>query len=117
MGIEGGFFVKQGTKQLIIQTGSLVSGFMVWVLISSLMPFIRADINLTSTQIAWATAIPVILGSILRVPIGYWTNRFGARRIFIICFIILLFPIVVISYSHSFYTLLLGGLILGLGGA
>ena len=27
------------------------------------------------------TAVPVILGSVLRIPIGYWTNRFGAKKI------------------------------------
>jgi MFS transporter, NNP family, nitrate/nitrite transporter len=107
----------QGTKQLFIQTGSLIAGFMVWVLISSLMPFIQADILLTSTQIAWATAVPVILGSLLRVPIGYWTNRFGARVLFTVSFITLLVPISLISYANTLSMLILGGFMLGIGGA
>lgn len=49
---------------------------MVWVILSSLMPYIKADIPLTAGQISMVTAVPVILGSILRIPIGYWTNRF-----------------------------------------
>ncbi|MBT2725351.1 MFS transporter [Bacillus sp. ISL-75] len=109
--------MKQGSKQLIIQTGSLVAGFMVWVLISSLMPFIKVDIQLTSSQIAWTTAVPVILGSLLRVPIGYWTNRYGARILFTISFIILLIPIALLSYANSLLTLILGGFLLGIGGA
>jgi NNP family nitrate/nitrite transporter-like MFS transporter len=109
--------MNQGTKQLFIQTGSLVAGFMAWVLISSLMPFIIADINLTSSQIAWATAVPVILGSLLRVPIGFWTNRYGARTLFTISFIILLLPIVLISYANSLFMLIVGGFLLGIGGA
>jgi MFS transporter, NNP family, nitrate/nitrite transporter len=109
--------MNQGTKQLYIQTGSLIAGFMVWVLISSLMPFIKMDIHLTSTQQAWVTAVPVILGSLLRVPIGYWTNRYGARKLFSISFIVLLLPIALLSYANSLLTLLLGGFILGIGGA
>ncbi|MFP5107730.1 MFS transporter [Neobacillus sp. C211] len=109
--------MKQGSKQLIIQTGSLVAGFMVWVLISSLMPFIKVDIQLTSSQIAWTTAVPVILGSLLRIPIGYWTNRYGARILFTISFIILLIPIALLSYANSLLTLILGGFLLGIGGA
>ncbi|WML40145.1 NarK/NasA family nitrate transporter [Neobacillus sp. OS1-2] len=109
--------MKQGTKQLIIQTGSLVAGFMVWVLISSLMPFIKEDIPLSSTQIAWATAVPVILGSLLRVPIGFWANRFGARILFTISFIILLVPIALLSFANSILMLILGGFLLGIGGA
>jgi MFS transporter, NNP family, nitrate/nitrite transporter len=109
--------MNQGTKQLFIQTGSLIAGFMVWVLISSLMPFIKMDIHLTSTQQAWVTAVPVILGSLLRVPIGYWTNKYGARKLFSISFIVLLLPIALLSYANSLLTLLLGGFILGIGGA
>lgn len=109
--------MKQGTKQLIIQTSSLIAGFMVWVLLSSLMPFIKSDVQLTSTQQAWVTAVPVILGSILRVPIGYWTNRFGARTLFTISFLVMLIPIAIISYAHTLFMLLLGGFILGIGGA
>lgn len=109
--------MNQGKKQLVIQTSSLIAGFMVWVLLSSLMPFIKSDIQLTSTQQAWVTAVPVILGSILRVPIGYWTNRFGARTLFSISFLIMLIPIAIISYANSLFTLLLGGFLLGVGGA
>src|SRR5690348_4365910 len=106
--------MKRGTKQLIIQTASLIAGFMVWVLISSLMPYIHTDIKLTSTQQAWATAVPVILGSILRVPIGYWTNKYGARILFSVSFLLLLLPIALISYAHSLLVLLIGGFLLGI---
>jgi NNP family nitrate/nitrite transporter-like MFS transporter len=109
--------MNHGTKHLIIQTASLIVGFMVWVLISSLMPYIHIDIKLTSTQQAWATAVPVILGSVLRVPIGYWTNKLGARILFSISFLILLLPIALISYANSLFLLILGGFLLGIGGA
>lgn len=109
--------MSQGAKQLYIQTTSLIAGFMVWVLISSLMPYIQADIKLSPTQISWATAVPVILGSLLRVPIGYWTNRFGARTLFTISFIVLLLPIGILSIANSLLMLILGGLMLGIGGA
>lgn len=109
--------MNQRTRQLFVQTASLVAGFMVWVLISSLMPYIQTDIKLSSTEIAWATAIPVILGSLLRVPIGFWTNRYGARILFTISFIILLIPIAIIGYADSLFMLVLGGFFLGVGGA
>lgn len=103
--------------QLILQTGSLVAGFMVWVILSSLMPFIKADISLSENQIAWVTAAPVILGSLLRIPLGFWTNRYGARVIFTISFLLLVLPVFIIGTAHSFFTLIIGGLLLGIGGA
>ncbi len=103
--------------QLPLQTLSLVIGFMVWVIISSLLPFITEDIPLAPHQLAWVSAIPVILGSILRIPFGYWTNRFGARIMFFIGLLILIAPVFYISLADSFFDLLVGGLFLGVGGA
>ncbi|MCM3397739.1 MFS transporter [Oceanobacillus profundus] len=109
--------LKKTGLQLSLQTSSLVVGFMVWVLISSLMPYITADIPLTSGQASIITAIPVILGSLMRIPIGFYADRFGARIIFLISFLILLFPVFYLSAASSFTDLVIGGLILGIGGA
>ncbi|MEC1262608.1 MFS transporter [Bacillus swezeyi] len=103
--------------QLPLQTFSLIVGFMVWVMNSSLMTYIKQDISLSSGQLSWVTAIPVILGSVLRVPIGYWTNRFGARRIFLISLLFLILPVYYLSLADSFADLLIAGLFLGIGGA
>ncbi|RKQ30745.1 nitrate/nitrite transporter [Oceanobacillus halophilus] len=109
--------MKKPGLQLSLQTSSLVVGFMVWVLISSLMSYITVDIPLTSGQASIVTAIPVILGSLLRIPIGFYADRFGARLIFLISFLILLFPVFYLSVADSFADLVIGGLILGVGGA
>ncbi|WP_138494216.1 MFS transporter [Paenibacillus pinistramenti] len=103
--------------QLPLQTGSLIASFMCWVLISSLMVYIKADIPLTSGQAAWVTAIPVILGSVLRIPVGFLTNRFGARLMFVISFLALLLPIGYLGFAHSFWDLIISGFFLGIGGA
>ena len=103
--------------QLPLHTLNLVVGFMVWVLISSLLPFIKEDINIPDGQLALVTAVPVILGSILRIPLGFYANQFGARKIFLISFISLLFPVYYISIADSLADLLIGGLFLGIGGA
>lgn len=103
--------------QLPLQTGNLVASFMCWVLISSLMANIKTDIPLTSSQSAWATAIPVILGSVLRIPAGFLTNRYGARVLFMISFLALLLPIAYLGYAHSFMDLMISGFFLGIGGA
>ena len=103
--------------QLPLQTANLVVGFMVWVLISSLLPFITEDIAIAPEKLAIVTAVPVVLGSILRMPLGYYANVFGARIIFMISFILLLFPVFYISETSSFTGLIIGGTFLGIGGA
>ncbi|MBU5468414.1 MFS transporter [Virgibacillus sp. MSJ-26] len=114
---KGRINVQKKTLQLSLQTSNLVVSFMIWVLISSLMPSIQEDIALTSFQVSIVTAIPVILGSVLRIPIGFYTDRFGARSLFVISFLALLFPVFYISTATTFTDLVIGGLILGIGGA
>lgn len=109
--------MKVERLQLPLQTVSLTLGSMVWVILSSLMPFIQEDISLTSAQLAWTTAIPILVGSVMRIPFGYWTNRYGARRLFIISFLLLLAPVYWVSQADSFGDLILGGFLLGIGGA
>lgn len=109
--------MKVKKVQLPLQTFILISGFMLWVILSSLMPFIKEDISLSAGEQTLVTAIPVILGSILRVPIGYWTNRFGARKVTLISFLLLLFPVFYISVADSYADLLIGGLFIGISGA
>ncbi|HLQ72818.1 MAG TPA: MFS transporter [Bacillota bacterium] len=103
--------------QLPLQTSNLVVGFMVWVLISSLLPYIREDIAIAPDKVAIVTAIPVVLGSILRIPLGYYANVFGARVIFFVSFILLLPPVYYISVANSTLDLIIGGTFLGIGGA
>ena len=60
----------EGRRQLALQTVDLTAGFMVWVALSSLLPSIRQDIAIPAEQVGLVTAVPVVLGSVLRVPMG-----------------------------------------------
>ena len=91
----------KGGFQLTLQTLSLVVGFMAWSIISPLMPYISQDIKINPGQLSIILAIPVILGSILRVPFGYLTNIIGAKWVFFCSFIILLFPIFFLGQAQS----------------
>lgn len=104
-------------RQLALQTGSLVAAFMVWVILSTLLPFIRQDIALSADEAALVTAVPVILGSVLRIPFGYWANLVGARVVFTASFVALLAPVLFLSGARTFADLVAGGVFLGIGGA
>lgn len=109
--------MKKGVSQLTLQTLSLVAGFMTWSIISPLMPFISQDVDISPGQISVILAIPVILGSVLRVPFGYLTNIVGAKWVFFWSFIVLLLPIFLLGQAQSPGMLMLSGFFLGIGGA
>ena len=100
--IEEVIYMKKSNRILFLQTLSQVVGFMIWVVLAGLMPFIKEDIHLEPSQIALLTAVPVVLGSLLRIPFSYLTNRFGSRKVFGWGFILLVLPVYYISISHSF---------------
>lgn len=114
---EGENNMKKGVYQLTLQTLSLIVGFMAWSIISPLMPFITQDIQISASQVSVILAIPVILGSVLRVPFGYLTNIIGAKWVFFSSFIILLFPIFFLGQAQSTTMLMVCGFFLGVGGA
>lgn len=109
--------MKKGVSQLTLHTLSLVAGFMAWSIISPLMPFISQDVDISPGQISVILAIPVILGSVLRVPFGYLTNIVGAKWVFFWSFIVLLLPIFLLGQAQSPGMLMLSGFFLGIGGA
>ena len=76
--------------QLPLQTADLIAGFMAWVILSSLLPAIKQDIVIPENQLALLTAVPVVLGSVLRVPFGYLADLLGARVMFTASFVLLL---------------------------
>lgn len=110
-------YKTKGGFQLTLQTLSLVMGFMAWSIISPLMPYISQDVKVNPGQLSIILAIPVILGSILRVPFGYLTNIIGAKWVFFCSFVILLFPIFFLGQAQTPGMLMLSGFFLGVGGA
>ena len=62
--------MKQPKALLPLQTASLILGFAVWGILSSLIVFIQEGISLTPGQLSLVTAVPVVLGSLLRIPFG-----------------------------------------------
>lgn len=110
-------YKTKGGFQLTLQTLSLVVGFMAWSIVSPLMPYISQDVKVNPGQLSIILAIPVILGSILRVPFGYLTNIIGAKWVFFCSFVILLFPIFFLGQAQTPGMLMLSGFFLGVGGA
>ncbi|MGK0554711.1 nitrate/nitrite transporter [Macrococcus capreoli] len=106
-----------GKVQLTLQTFSLLAGFMAWTIIAPLLPFMSQDFTIPESQKAIILAIPVILGSVLRIPLGYYANLIGARKVFLGAFIFLLIPVFLLSMAQSTTMLMIAGLFLGIGGA
>src|SRR5687767_8265471 len=69
-------------RALILATLSFVISFAAWGLIGGLAPIFTDLYQLTGSQTALLVAVPVLLGSLARLPMGMLTDRFGGRIVF-----------------------------------
>ena len=102
---------------LALGTISFTICFCAWGLISAFAPQFRKLFSLTDSQTAWLVAVPVLLGSLARIPMGMLTDRLGGRLIFSTLMAICAVPAFSVPLAESFPQLLAIGFFLGLAGS
>jgi NNP family nitrate/nitrite transporter-like MFS transporter len=93
-------------RQLFLVTMAFAISFSVWGLISALAPHFKDAYKLTTFQTSVVIAIPVILGSLLRLPMGILADRYGGRLIFTVLLAFGIIPAAGIALRHSYPSLL-----------
>ena len=105
-----------GLMLALATTGFLVN-FWAWNLISPLGSSYGEDLELTPFQVSVAVAVPVIVGSLGRIPVGALTDRLGARVMFPAVSLVTILPTLFVGFvANSFVLLVIGGFFLGIGG-
>ena len=102
---------------LVLATLGFLLNFWAWALISPLASAYRDRLDLTGFQQSVLVAVPVIVGSLGRIPVGALTDRVGARVMFPTVSLATVLPVLYIGFvAESYAALLVGGFVLGLGG-
>jgi MFS transporter, NNP family, nitrate/nitrite transporter len=107
---------KNATMALIFSTLAMMASFIVWNVFSPIASQLEVLFQLSTIQKSILIATPVLLGSIMRVPMGIYTDRYGGRRVFVITMLGLILPLLYTAGATSFTSLLLGALMLGMAG-
>ena len=90
--------------------------FMVWMMFAVIGIPIKASLGLNETEFGILVATPVLTGSLIRLPLGMWTDRFGGRLVFFILMLSTVIPIWLISLATEFWQFLVTGLFVGVAG-
>jgi len=91
--------------------------FWAWALISPLGGAYRTELDLSAFQQAFLVAVPVVVGSLGRIPVGALTDKLGARVMFPAVSVVTVVPVLFIGFvADSYPMLILGGFFLGVGG-
>ena len=101
---------------LIASTLSFTTCFMVWMVFAVLGIPIKEKLGLTQTEFGILAAMPVLSGSLIRVPLGIWTDRYGGRIVFFCLMLFCIPPVFLLQYAHSYWQFLILGLWMGLIG-
>ncbi len=116
-GNQGAQAGRSPALMLTVATIGFLVNFWAWNLIAPLGELFRGELNLTPFQVSVAVAVPVIVGSLGRIPVGALTDRYGARVMFPAVSIITIVPVLLVGFAATSYAMLLvGGFLLGLGG-
>lgn len=103
---------------LVLALLSFAACFYVWSLFGPLGPKIQHDLKLSDVELSWIVAVPVVLGSVMRIPMGMLTDRWGGRVMFTSLMAYTAVPAVLIALFHDSFWILIGlGFLLGVTGS
>lgn len=91
--------------------------FMVWVLIGVLGVYITKDFGLSASQKGFMVAIPILGGSLVRIPLGLLVDHIGPKKTGILGQLLVIIPLLgVWFFGSNLNSILTFGLLLGIAG-
>ena len=109
----------QRTMQVSVVTMSTISFtvcFAVWMMFAVIGIPIKKMLDLNETQFGLLAAMPVLTGSLIRLPLGMWTDKLGGRIVFFVLMLSTIVPIWLIGEATAYWHFLVLGLFVGLAG-
>jgi len=108
--------LKKPVMVLTSSTFAFTICFAVWMMFAVIGIPIKKQLDLSETQFGLLAAMPVLTGSLVRVPLGLWTDRFGGRIVFFLLMLSTVIPIWIMSYATQYWHFLVIGMFVGLAG-
>jgi NNP family nitrate/nitrite transporter-like MFS transporter len=90
--------------------------FAVWMMFAVLGIPLKKQLGLSETEFGLLAATPVLTGSLVRVPLGIWTDKYGGRIVLFLVMLSTVIPIWLMSYATKYWHFLALGLCVGLAG-
>lgn len=104
---------------LAMSTLAFTLCFAVWTLNGVLVTFLVENglFRWDTAQIGWLIGIPVLTGSVMRLPVGLLTDRFGGRKVYAILLLVAALPTWLLGSVQDYRGFMLASLGFGLSGA
>ena len=104
-------------RALALATVSFTVSFAAWGLIGGLASIFNSLYGLTASQTALLVAVPVLLGSLARLPMGMLTDRWGGRFVFTALLAFSACAAFVVTLTDSYRSLIVAAFFIGMAGS
>ncbi|MCL2872080.1 MAG: NarK/NasA family nitrate transporter [Betaproteobacteria bacterium] len=107
----------QSWSTLFASTLAFTVCFMIWMMFAIVGVPLRDNVlHLSQSDFATLVAMPVLSGSLIRVPLGIWTDKYGGRIVMTILLAITVPTTWCIAYATEYWQFIVIGLLMGLAG-
>lgn len=90
--------------------------FAVWTIFAIIGVKIKDELGLSETQFGLLIATPVLTGSLIRIPFGIWTERYGGRIVFLLAMLASALATFLLTFAHTYNWMLIAALGIGIAG-
>jgi NNP family nitrate/nitrite transporter-like MFS transporter len=104
------------TRALSLSTIAFTACFAVWTIFSIIGVAIKDELGLNDTQFGLLVATPILTGSITRLFLGVWTEKYGGRLVFSGQMILTALATWALTLADSYIMYLIAALGIGLAG-
>jgi NNP family nitrate/nitrite transporter-like MFS transporter len=101
---------------LAMNTFGFTVMFAVWVIFAIVGIAIRKELGLGETEFALLVSLPILTGSLLRLPMGMATDWWGGRPIFTSLLATSAIPLLLLCVADRYWQYLVLGLFIGMAG-
>lgn len=103
-------------RALALSTLAFTACFAVWTIFSIIGVAIKKELALSEFEFGLLVATPILTGSLVRLFLGVWTERYGGRIVFSLQMLTAALATWLLTYASTYLTYLLAALGIGLAG-
>jgi NNP family nitrate/nitrite transporter-like MFS transporter len=89
------------SRALALATVAFTVCFYGWSLLGPLSPDLQEELGLSDFETSAMVAVPVLMGSLARIPLGWITDRLGGRTVFTALMAFAPLPLIGLALAHD----------------
>lgn len=110
---------SQSHKALFLSTLAFTACFAAWMINGVLVTYLTDNgvFRWSAVEVGWLLGVPVLVGSVLRLPVGVLTDRFGGRWVMSAILLTAAVPMYLLSKANDYTSFLLLSFGFGIAGS